>query len=510
MAELIQTLLDNYLAVQPKDLLSEQIKLDAESSEQRKAFVVTALSEWKNSRRRKEMITGQKYYDNFGEIRKRQTTVIDQDGNLKVAPYLANNRIAHAFLRKLVKQKTGYILSKPFIVSVDEGKEEFVRELKKYFTPAFYNMLKHAGKDGIVNGISWIQPYYDDEGILKFKRLPSLEVIAFWKDSEHLYLDAGIRTYNVTEYVGGSKRKVQCIDYFTPEAVYHYQASSDNTLLTDETWDYNFTMTLTKQDLIEQYGTDSLGMMWQRIPLIAIKYNQEETPLIRFVKEIIDDYDKHTSLMSNVLEDEPNKIKIVRNYDGTDKAEFQYNLAKFRTAFVREDGEITTLDTHIDPDALNSHLNRLRKDLYELGGGVDTQNQDLAAASGTSLKFVYADLDMDATEFGGELVVALEQIIWFIKQDILLRTGVDYTDTTVRITLNTDIAINETETITNLVNSKDVLSKRTLVEMHPYVEDVEDEMKRLAEDQEEEMMTLADETEIAHAYDPPPTQASAS
>ena len=107
---------------------------------------------------------------------------------------------------------------------------------------------------------------------------------------------------------------------------------------------------------------------------------------------MIDDYDPTTSDTSNNLQDIPNSIKVAKNYDGTDKGEFTQNLAIFRTAFVSGDGDMKVIETNMDVAAIDSHLNRLRKDIYEAGNGVDTQEVSLGNASGVALKFRYATL----------------------------------------------------------------------------------------------------------------------
>ena len=51
---------------------------------------------------------------------------------------------------------------------------------------------------------------------------------------------------------------------------------------------------------------------------------------------------------------------------------------------------------------------------------------------------------------------------------------------------NNDIVVNDSETIENLKNSVGIISKRTLVANHPYVDDVEDEIKQIEKETKEE------------------------
>ena len=472
-------------------------------------FVSSNVSKWLTSETLASMFEGQRYFDNENDIFKRQMKVIGKDGVLQVAEYLANNKLSHAFLRKLTKQKIGYLLSKPF--TVKSNSEDFQTLLANYINSSFYRLLRNTGEEAVIGGISWIQPYYTEDGILSFKHIPGTQIIPFWKDADHTQLERAIRIYEVDIYEGATKRTERHIKLYTPEAVYNY-IDVGGLLLVNPTTpvEYNFVL---KTDLpLEGTGIISVpldaedvatehaySVMWNRIPLIPVKYNSKEKPLLKFIKPLIDDYDSRTSDMANVLEDEPNRIKVVRNYDGTSKDDFIYNLAKYRTVFLRDNGEISTLESNISVEALEKHLVRLRKDIFEFGGGVDTQNQDLAAASGSSLKFVYADLDMDCAEFAIELSWALEEISWFIKQDLTLKGFGQFNDASFGVEFNTDIAINETETVENLFKSVGMISTRTILEQHPYVTDAIEEEARMKIDQAEQLVQLKKEVDITAA-----------
>ena len=44
-----------------------------------------------------------------------------------------------------------------------------------------------------------------------------------------------------------------------------------------------------------------MELNWGRIPFICFKYNDEELPLIKYIKQLVDDYDINTSDLSNQL-----------------------------------------------------------------------------------------------------------------------------------------------------------------------------------------------------------------
>ena len=160
-------------------------------------------------------------------------------------------------------------------------------------------------------------------------------------------------------------------------------------------------------------------------------------------------------------------MKIVRNFDGTDPGEFIQNLQTYRTAFVSGDGDMTTLDSNMDSTASEAHLTRLRKDIYESGSAVDTQEKDLGNASGVALRFRYADLSTDCDDLATEFRFALSELMWFIKADMLNRGYGDFSALEVKYVFNTDNILNEAETITNAKNSVGIISDETIIANHP-------------------------------------------
>ena len=80
--------------------------------------------------------------------------------------------------------------------------------------------------------------------------------------------------------------------------------------------------------------TDATGNVqmfnWQRVPLIPLKANEQETPLIKRVKSLQDGINVMLSdFENNMQEDARNTILVLKNYDSTNLGEFRKNLATF-------------------------------------------------------------------------------------------------------------------------------------------------------------------------------------
>ena len=426
--------------------------------------ILFELEAWEQSEGLYWMQVGRRYYAGRNDIEDRQRLIIGEDGRQVADDRLPNNRLAHGFLRKLVRQKATYLLGKPF--SLEWDSQEFAGLADGWLRDG-RAVLRAALKDAVICGIGWIHVYYDEEGRLQTCHMPPEQLIPVWRDEEHRELDACIRWADIEEFQGKERVIRRQVEYWDKDEVWRY-ILRDGKLL-DETHQPHATI-----DGGEQ------GFSWGRVPFVPVRYNEEETPLIRFVKPLIDGYDRLVSDNSNTLEEAPNGIYVLKNYDGMNLGEFRKNLAYYRAVKVSGDGGLSTLSTPLDTPALEAQLLRLRHGIYEFGQGVEHWGEESTNnLSGIALRFRYAELDMDCAQLAAELDDAAGQALAFFKKHLDHSGQGDFAGARVHIVFNTDTLINESETIANLHASQGLLSTETLVAQHPYVGNVEQELARM-------------------------------
>ncbi|MEG6521125.1 phage portal protein [Desulfotomaculum sp. 1211_IL3151] len=462
------------------------IKVGANMAMSLEQIISLEISEWKTSKCRQAMLKGEDYYRNKTDILTRNRTVIGESGYKEPINNLADNRLVNGFFRKLVDQKVGYLLSKP--MSIQTNKKEYQKLLLSYFGKGNLRMFQSIGKEAIKKGIAWLHVYYNDAGQLSFMRIPSEQIIPLWRDAAHTDLQAVIRTYEVETYEGTRRVTVTKVEWWDTNGVKRYvlQAGGQYGLIPDvEAGDEGSHFKVVKPGKGDMTET---GVNWEQVPFIAFKYNEEEQGLLDLIKSLIDDYDARKSENANNLEDLPNSIYKVKEFDGTKGDEFRKNIAVYRVVFVTGDGDVDTINLEIDTEAYKTHMEMNRKDIFEFGRGVDNESDKLGnSPSGIALKFLYADLDMDANIIETEFQASLEQLRWFIDVHITNTIGADYSEETVDFIFNRDILINETEAITSVKNSVGIISDETIVANHPWVTDVQDELDRIKKQQEENM-----------------------
>jgi SPP1 family phage portal protein len=475
------------------ELINRQIADSSPQGAQQTAFIQAMISEFEGSAAYKFMGVAQRYYENDPDIRDKKRTVIakDMENNavLKESKVLTNNKLQHNFMKKLTRQKIGYMLGKPFTLTAvledDAEAKAFFKAMSEYFGMDFYKFIKNVARDSIVKGLGWVQIYYNEAGYLKMRRCAPEEIIPIWADADHTILDALIRCYEVDQYTGGDKKTIKYVEYYTHEGVYYYVVDDTGHLVLNPDIEVNPSSHFYLKNEDVESEEKQKAVNWQEIPFIPFKYDPDEQSLLSRIKSLVDDYDKKTSGIADTIDDHPNSITVVKNYDGASKEEFVQNKNEYRTIFVQGDGDAKALETPLNVSDLDKHLERLPQDIYEFGQGVNTADKDIRDTSGVALRFIYADLDMDCVDWGGEVKWSLMKLIWFIQQDIIFKTGVDYTKVKYDIVFNTDVIINESETVLNCMNSVGLVSGRTIAANHPWTLDADKEMSALKEETEQ-------------------------
>lgn len=469
-------------------------------------LVKTIYDEWNNSKDRKLMLEGISYYANETEINKKVR--YDHCGtDASVNDKLSNAKMHKNIMRKLTRQKVNTLLGKPYSIKTDDDNYKKILE-EEYFTKYMYRKIFNTTKEAIKEGINWLNAYYDENGTLQFRRVPGNQVRVFWADREHTKIAQLIHYYEIVVYKGSESKTSTYADYYSPNGVIHY-VMEDSGFVRDKerpAEEGNFTLMVPQTEDIKNdkgevvettYKLDEDGniifepqqMVWDRIPWVPLKYNEEETSLLKYIKEFQDYYEKVFSAAVDVVIDIPNAIKVFKGYSGADLGELTRNIAKYRAVLVDPDGDANTLETDFNIDVFDKVLDRIRKDAYEDGGGVDMQSDKTGDKSGVGLKFLYSDLDLDLEELEQEMDVFFEWMLWFIDYDIRMKYNKDYEDVEVTFSFNKTNIVNESELISMINNSRDMIPDSILLPRHPFVEDVTEveeaiEEQRLAEEEE--------------------------
>lgn len=450
-------------------------------------FLAKEIQKWKGSQVRAMQVKGFRYYDNEHDILSRKRMIIGAEGDLEEVKNLPNNRNIDNQYGKMVNQKANYLFGQPFVVEGENS--QYLELLKAIFNKRFMKLVKNSGKAAYNGGIAWLYPYYTDEGDFTFRLFPAYEVLPFWKDSEHTVLDFAIRTYTVLGYDGTQTVEIQKVEVYDQKGVRKYLYDGGALFLD----------TMNNQASVEPHaikvGVDGepVGLNWTRVPLIPLKANDTETPLLKKVKSLQDGINIMLSdFENNMQEDARNTILVLKNYDGTDLGDFRKNLATYGAVKIRYDsdarGGVETLDIHVDADNYKSIIEVFKKALIENAMGYDAKDERMSGTPNQmNIQSMYSDIDLDANDTEAEYQAAFEDVLWFVNAHLSNTGQGDFEGEDVTIIFNRDILINESEAITNCTASLGLLSDETAVAQHPWVDDVQAELDRLTKQQNQQL-----------------------
>lgn len=458
-----------------KDLL----KIGAISTVTDYDYIIREIKDFKESKQREWMITGEKYYEGFHDILKRQRTVIGEGGQPQVVTNLPNNKIVDNQYAKMVDQKTNYLLGKPFVIQTEN--EAYSALLEEVFGAKFKRLLKNAGVDFYNGAIAWIYPCYDEKGEFTFKKFAPKEIIPIWKDSEHTELEAAIRIYEVIHYTSTKTEEiVEKVEVFNNDGIYYYELSNEKLIPAEPIHQNYFTM-------------DDENYNWSKIPLIPIKYNAKEIPLIRKVKSLQDGLNTIESNFQNQMEEDVrNTIMVLVNYDGEDLGEFRRNLATYGAVKVRTvdgaGGDLKTLEIEVNCENYKTIIELFKKAIIDNARGFDAKDDRMGNnPNQMNIQAMYSDIDLDANGTETELQAAFEDLIWFVDMHLFNMGLGDFEKEKVEIIFNRDMLVNEGEIIENCSKSEGILSKETIIANHPWVIDPQAEIERLEAEKQKEI-----------------------
>lgn len=438
-------------------------------------FFELEIARWKHSPARMLQIEGERYYEGKHDILHRKRMVIGVGGELQEVSNLPNNRVVDNQYAKAVDQKANYILSKP--LTFESGDDKLDAELKKLFNRRFLNKMKNVAIDSLCGGIGWLYIYYNKDGELSFQKFKPHEVLPFWKDAEHSELDCAVRVYPVEVYEGSELKVVEKVEIFTENGIERYVLTHGK-LSPDE------------NPLDAYMYLEGKPLNWNKIPLIAFKYNHREIPLITRVKGIQDALNEiESDLLNNMQEDNRNTILVIKNYEGQNLAEFRQNLSTYGAVKVKTidgaDGGVDALKVEVNSANYDLVLKLLKRSLIENAMAFDAKDDRLGQNSNMmNLKSMYSDIDLDADNMEAEYQSSFEDLMFFARS-YLSTKGFEIED--VKITFNRDIIINESEVLHSLAELGIQLPNEILIRQVPFVDDVAEVLEMVKKERDEAM-----------------------
>jgi SPP1 family phage portal protein len=441
-------------------------------------FLARELRDWEASPARRRQLLGELYYRGEQQILRRKRTVIGPEGAPVEVTNLPNARLTDNQYARLLDQKVNYLLGRPPVVVSED--RDWAAALRGVFGPGFFRALRGAAHDALAGGCGWLFACPDGTGGLRLRRFRPWEVLPFWADEDHTELDGALRVWEREEHTDRGRTRAGYAELYTRDGVFRFRREG-RALVPDEPFHLPY--------LTVSLGGRAFAYNWETIPLFAVKNGPAEVSLLERVKSLQDAVNLILSNFVNGMQEDPrNTILVLVNYDGQNLGEFRRNLAAYGAVKVRSDagapgGDVKTLSLEVNGENYKAVLELLKRALVENARGYDAK--DLRAA-GTpnemNLRSVFSDIDLDADMLEAELQSMFRELVPLASACLAAR-GVPVKNTEASLVFNRDTIVNESQVIADVAGSANLLSRETLLEQHPWVEDVQRELGRLRREQ---------------------------
>ena len=398
---------------------------------------------------------GQRYFENRNDIKdKGVADYYVNDRAAEINPLkVADNRISHNWHALLVNQKIAYCLSYPPIF--DLGGQALNDELKKVLGDDFNKEIKDLGIDASNYGVAWLHVWLDEEDVMQIANVDPKQIIPIYSSDLKQQLTAIVRYFSLTDEKGDSYLRYELWD---KDKVRFYQQRGEVGQLMPES--------------IPNLG-EEIAHGFGAVPFIPFYNNSSHMNDLSMYKDLIDAYDKVVSGFNNDLDDVQEVIFVLQNYGGTDKGEFIRDLKESKVIKVDTDGGVNTIRAEIPYEARQAFLETTRKQIFISGMGVDPDPERFGNASGVALKFLYSLLELKASMLETEFRSGFTKLVRMIAH--IKGWNIE----TVQQTWTRNAIQNDQETAQIAQSSVGVISEKTIITNHPWVENPEEEMKQL-------------------------------
>lgn len=402
------------------------------------------INDFIKSDKYKNMVDGENYYLGKNDILKRKFYMyglVDKEYDT----YRSNIKTASNFIKPIIDHKISYCFSNDIVL---ENFETMAIDYNEEIDVIAENAAKAS--------IGWGYIYINNLKELKLINIDPKTIIPIYESSIEHNLIKVIRFYEI------------------------------DTIKYAEVWENDY-MILYECKKDEYIIIDSKINDWGIIPFIPFKNNNEQTTDIENIKALIDAYDIILSDFNNNFIDFQEAIILLKNYAdnvATPEAaiEIMNWFKKYKIINVKADGGLEILTREIPYQARKELVSLLRKLIYETAQAVDLEELKGGSLTNIVIKAYFIFFDLKCNKIIKEAKKFIKKLMLFSNLYNQMRNTSQSNIVNAKIVFNKSILINETEIIENCVKSDGIISKKTVISNHPWVTDIDNELKQIDED----------------------------
>ena len=412
--------------------------------------LLSIVEEWKASKDRKKLIELRDYY------RAKNPTILKKP----IGDREYNSRIISGYPKYIVTLSNGYFLGaeEPISYNFREDNGDEIKSINRYNDANFVN--QELGKNMAIYGHALEQIYVDSDGKFRFKSVDPINAIPLFNDDIEEELNSVIKFKEDTIYNEEGKEVTSTRIEFYSKLPYREYRYLDGNLISNE------------EDNINMIGD---------VPFIFYE-NPDCMGDFEGVLTLIDAYDEALANNSNLFKYFNDAYMVAKGVDMGD-----LDIKDKKILEIPSDGDIQYLSKPQVTQDLINYMEVLRKDIHKYSNCVDISDKDfLNAASGIAMKLKLQGLEfltgIKEASFRKGLTRRLELMSNFLN---LTNKGFNFEDILIKFNRNT--IDNLKEILDSVLMLKDIVSKETLLELIPIVDETT-EVNRLNKEKEESQL----------------------
>lgn len=393
--------------------------------------------------------------------------ILNKKGRPNGAP---NNKIVSNFCSYIADMSTGFFLGRPIAYTTtqdNQSKLDALLEIFRYNDESAHNL--ELAEEASITGESFEILYMDDDANIRFKSIPSEEVILVCEATLEENIICAIRRYRVYDFNGATYNEF--VEIYDTKSVRYFDYSGTRLTLTNTAINY-----------------------FDDVPIIEYPNNRQHRGDFENVLTLVDAYNMTQSLSLDDLMDFTDAFLILRGMGGTDDEDVRKMRDDKVLEFDDATGSAEWLIKSLNDSYIENLKNRLQTDIHKFANIPDMSDNNFAGnASGVSIRYKLIGLEQIRSRKEREFKRSLQRRIELISGMLKMKSiaAIDFRD--VEITFTPNIPANNQEQAQIVKDLQGVVSQKKLLSLLPFVEDPVQELEELKKEQEESDVRLRDE-----------------
>lgn len=410
----------------------------------KEAEIIQFIQEDQSSKKKRDALVGQKYYEGDHDIRNYKLYYYNADGKLTEDKSRSNIKISHPFFTELVDQEAQYMLS---------GKDGYVRsdipelqtELNAYFNDNedFTSELYEVISGCVSKGFEYMYAYKNADDKTAFQCADSMGVIEVRAKDTDDGCDYVIYWY--VDRIEKGTKEIKRIQVWDATQTYYYVQAEDGKLELDQSVKINpRPHTIYRKDGDNAIYFEGFGF----IPFFRLDNSKKQFSGLKAIKDIIDDYDLMSCGLSNNLQDITEGIYVVKGFEGDSLDELIENVKTKKTIGVDPDGDLDIKTIDIPYEARKIKLELDEKNIYRFGMGFNSAQLGDGNITNIVIKSRYALLDLKCNKLEIRLKQFLRKVLKVVLKEINDTNGTAYQQKDVYFDFEREVMTNAADNAT--------------------------------------------------------------